>query len=250
MAVKARPLPPPLPVFNWTGCYIGAYVGGATQSRAVNATDPVAISGRFPLGSTYNAPGDPRFSYDLDSSVIGGGTLGCNWQGAGSPFVIGIEGEGGYMRLRASVVEPFSLPAGDMIASTKIGDWYGVIAGRAGFAWDRVLIYGKAGVGFTNIGSSMTDTCAALPCGPGTLAAAYSNDHAFWVAGGGLEYALTPNWSVKSEYLFLGIDKSYTFCGSVPFAGGTYCSSHNVQGVHTGKFGINYHFGGPAAARY
>jgi uncharacterized protein YhfF len=35
--------------------------------------------------------------------TTGGGTLGCNWQGA-SPFVFGIEGEGGHMKVSASAV--------------------------------------------------------------------------------------------------------------------------------------------------
>jgi outer membrane immunogenic protein len=207
--------PPPIAVFNWTGCYIGAYVGGATQSRSVRANDPQSTGGVFPAGTFYNTPAANvanagLFNYDLGSSVIGGGTVGCNWQGAGSPWVIGVEGEAGYMRLRANVLDPYSVINGtsDTFASTRIGDWYGVIAGRAGYAWDRVLVYAKGGVGFTNVSSSFTDTCTIAPCGPGTLTATSSNDRAFWVAGGGIEYAFTPNWSIKGEYLFLGIDKN------------------------------------------
>jgi hypothetical protein len=37
---------------------------------------------------------------------IGGGTLGCNWQPVGSPFVLGIEGEVGYMKLEGSAFDP------------------------------------------------------------------------------------------------------------------------------------------------
>ena len=37
-----------------------------------------------------------------DSSFIGGGTVGCNWQPVGSPWVLGIEGEAGYMKLEGA----------------------------------------------------------------------------------------------------------------------------------------------------
>jgi outer membrane immunogenic protein len=42
----------------------------------------------------------------LDDNFIGGGTLGCNWQPYGSPFVFGIEGEGGYMKIEGSAFDP------------------------------------------------------------------------------------------------------------------------------------------------
>jgi len=130
--LAARPVykaPPPVVAYNWTGCYIGGYVGGAVQSRGVNAVDPSSTGGVFPVGTFYNAPNANAvngglFSYDLDSSVIGGGTLGCNWQGAGSPFVVGVEAEGGYMKLNGSVIVPYSVvgQGSDTTASTKIGD--------------------------------------------------------------------------------------------------------------------------------
>ena len=70
-------------------------------------------------------------------------------------------------------------------------------------------MYGKAGVGFANISSSVIDACNTSACGGGLLTTNYSSTQAFWVAGGGLEYAFNNSWSVKGEYLFLGIDKTY-----------------------------------------
>jgi outer membrane immunogenic protein len=251
--------PPPAPMaYNWTGCYLGGYVGGATQSRSVRATDPISTGGVFPAGTFYNAPNASAangglFSYDLDSSVIGGGTLGCNWQGA-SPWVVGIEGEGGYMSLRGSAIDPYSVLGlgSDTSGSTKIGDWYAAVTGRLGYAWDRVLVYGKGGVGFTDIRSSIIDACNTAPCGAGLLTTNGSSNPAFWVAGGGIEYAFNPSWSVKGEYLFLGIDKTYAVCGpgAATAAGSTFCSNHNIEGIHTFKLGLNYHFNTPVVAKY
>ena len=258
MAVKARPMAAPVMAYNWTGCYLGGYVGGATQSRAVNAVDPSSTGGTFAAGTFYNSPNANAvngglFSYDLGNSVIGGGTLGCNWQGA-SPWVIGIEGEAGYMRLTGSTIVPYGITGqgSDTIASTRIGDWYAAFTGRVGYAWNRVLVYGKAGVGFANISSSVIDACNTGACGSGLLTATGSSNNAFWVAGAGVEYAFNTNWSVKGEYLFLGIDKTYAVCGpgASTAAGSTFCGNHNVEGVHTFKVGLNYHFNSPLVAKY
>jgi outer membrane immunogenic protein len=248
---KAAP-PPVVMAYNWTGCYLGGYVGGATQSRSVNTIDPISAAGGFYNLPTTTPPG--TYSYDVGSSVIGGGTLGCNWQGA-SPWVVGVEGEAGYMRLTGSRIDPYSIPAfgSDTTDSTRIGDWYGVIAGRLGYAWDRFLVYGKGGVGFANVQSSVIDTCTVAPCGNAAIAAYGSSNQAFWVAGGGVEYAFNPSWSVKAEYLFLGIEKTYAVCGTASagaIAGVNYCSNHNLEGVHTFKVGLNYHFNSPVVARY
>ena len=36
------PATAPVTLYNWTGCYLGGYVGGARQSRQVNAWDPAS----------------------------------------------------------------------------------------------------------------------------------------------------------------------------------------------------------------
>src|SRR5690349_5042237 len=75
MAVKARPLLPPPPVFSWTGCYIGAQVGWAELRDRQDLSSPT-----FALAVSSTADG-----------VKGGGHAGCNYQF--NQFVIGIEGD-------------------------------------------------------------------------------------------------------------------------------------------------------------
>ena len=259
--------PPLAAAYNWTGCYIGGYVGGATQSREVNAWEPASTGGVFPAGTFYNPIGTipplhkvdiGEFNYDLGSSVIGGGTLGCNWQGA-SAFVFGIEGEGGYMKVSGSALSLYSVrasandtPTNDTVASTRIGDWYAAVSGRFGYAWDRILVYLKGGGGFSNINSSVIDACTAAPCSPGLLTATGSSSQPFWVAGVGVEYAFNNNWSVKGEFMNLGMFKKFEVCGpgAAAAAGSTFCGIHAIEGVRTYTVGLNYHFNTPIVARY
>ncbi len=240
MPVKAPPIV--APVFSWTGCYIGGYVGGAFQDRHVTATDLNAYNG-VPLDV---------WSYDLRDSVIGGGTLGCNYQPVGSPFVVGIEGEAGYMRLTGSGFDPFASrfnAANEILSSTRIGDWYGMITGRVGYAWDRVLFYAKAGGAFVDVNTSITDFV-----GPNQIVAANNgNVRATWTAGGGVEWAFDPNWSLKAEYMFIGLNNNSDFNACGPSGGGTFCWDHNIEGIHTVKVGLNYRFNwgaAPVVARY
>jgi outer membrane immunogenic protein len=73
MAVKARPVAPPVVIYNWSGCYIGGNVGGGWKRNTLSSTTtflgtPVAFTD---LGS------------DNGSSVIGGAQIGCDYQFAG-----------------------------------------------------------------------------------------------------------------------------------------------------------------------
>ena len=89
---------------------------------------------------------------------------------------------------QASSIDPYSYAHGaDTVSYTRIGKWEADLAERAGLVlWDRVLLYVKGGVGFTKIASSLTDTCAAAPCGPATLVATGRSSSPFWVGGAGI----------------------------------------------------------------
>ena len=79
------------------------------------------------------------WSDDLGSSFIGGGTLGCNWQPVGSSFVLGLEGEFGYLKLSGEAFAPNTLVGSqttlDALGSAKVGNWYGMVTA----GWDMPL---------------------------------------------------------------------------------------------------------------
>jgi len=246
---KAPPAPV-VAVYNWTGFYIGGFVGGAFADGNASSTEPATAGGLLYNGTGLNN------SYSLSNSVIAGGTIGYNWQPAGSNWVIGLEGEAGYLHLDRTIQDINAFNAGlalpDSLDHTRIGDWYGVIAGRAGFTFNQALIYAKGGAAFVNKNYSFADNCTTGACGGGILNLSNNRTQVTWAAGGGIEYALTPNWSIKGEYLYLATRESYSQSGAGggTAAGATYTNTHTDPGVHTAKFGVNYRFGGPVVAKY
>jgi outer membrane immunogenic protein len=224
--------PPIVMGYNWTGPYVGGFVGGAWAGDATT-TDLGNGAGFYNFGATW--------ALAFDASFIGGGTLGYNWQAPGSPWVIGLEGEIGYLRLTGSAPDP-TQP--DTTASAKVGDWYGFLGGRAGYAWDRTLLYLKGGVAFVDVQSATLDTCVAAGCAPGLINSTGSDTVVTWAVGGGFEWAWTGNWSFKAEYLFIGLDETVRNCGvGGGAAAGIFCWDTSFDGVHTAKVGLNYRFG-------
>ena len=134
-----------------------------------------------------------------------------------------------------------------------MGDWYGMITGRVGIAWDRTLLYVKGGGAYVERSAQVLDTCIVAPCGPSTINATGSSDQFTWTAGGGIEFALSQNWTIKAEYMYIDTRDTITSCGAAggALAGSTYCWNHELPGLHTAKIGLNYKFGGgPIMARY
>lgn len=269
MPLKAPPMPP---AFSWTGCYLGGYLGGAWNGGSgATFTDQGQNGGAGPIGATFNPPflsysggavaarlvPPHSWSDDLGSSFSGGGTLGCNWQPMGSPFVLGVEGEFGSLRLSGQSFDPRTVistqTVTDVLGSATIGDWYGMVTGRLGYTiWDRTIVYVKGGAAFVPTRGSVIDSCqnTAAGCGNWLISTAGSNTATTWTIGGGLEWAFTQNWSLKGEYMFIGLGDNSGFqtCGSVTtpagttLGGGPFCFNNSFGGIHTAKIGLNYRF--------
>ncbi|MBA0921892.1 MAG: porin family protein [Nitrosospira sp.] len=231
---------------DWTGFYVGGFVGGAAGTKT-NTTAPVDSDGSF-----WNAYGFPS-SYHTKASVMGGGTVGYNWQLGKSPYLIGLEAEYGYLGSKGSKQDPNAAPrgdAGDGSHSTKIGGsyGYGLIGGRLGYAHDRSLFYVKSGAVFTTTKTNFNDF-NYNPSVSGTLHTSGKSDNVGYAIGGGIEQALPPEWfesakhiSIKAEYLYLGIGRTQTSSGVS--SGYPYTTTDHIRGMHTAKIGINYQFEG------
>jgi outer membrane immunogenic protein len=178
-----RPAPPPIvmPIYNWTGFYIGANLGGAWASGTL--TDNFT-------GASFTGN---------HSGVIGGGTLGYNWQ-VSPNFVVGFEGtfDGTSIgRTSNSVVVPI-LGTPTAIQGSIGTNWVATLAARFGIAVNNVLYYAKGGGGWADNSASLTDTITGA-------SVSTSNTRSGWLVGGGIEYAVSPNWTIKAEYDYLGL---------------------------------------------
>lgn len=183
---KAPPVftPPPPPVFSWTGFYVGAQIGFQWGNQSAYYTAPAGA-----------VMGEPGLRAD---GVVGGLHVGYNYQVA--QFVFGVEGDGEGSSYRGSGLDTTGTIRGSIHMPVEAS-----VRGRVGWAWDRVLIYGTGGVAFASIQNTSTTVAA----GPAVLAAipvgAYDSawsGRVGWTAGGGVEYAIDDNWSVRAEYRY------------------------------------------------
>jgi outer membrane immunogenic protein len=200
MALKARPLPPP--VYSWTGCYIGLSAGG----KGVRTRDTVNIpaAGPFPASSAFLGELE-------DATWIAGGQVGCNYQSGN--WVFGIEGDAHAQKwttssILAGAVFPASFLAGDQFELHS--DWQASARARVGYAMDRTLFYVTGGAAFTEVRAFSN----WLPLGilPGTVITD-SRTLTGWTIGAGVEHAVTNNFT-------LGLEGRYSDYGTQRFNSG------------------------------
>jgi outer membrane immunogenic protein len=167
-------------LYNWSGAYAGLNLG-------------------YEWGHVTNSAVNP-------SGMAGGGQIGYNWQNG--QFVFGAETD-----LQFS-------GADDTFAPFKFSNpWFGTLRGRAGVAFNNVLLYATLGLAYGDLkaqSAGIDETRTELG----------------WTGGVGLEYGFAPNWSARVEYLYLDL-------GSRGF---TLTSANNGLQANLLRFGINYHF--------
>jgi outer membrane immunogenic protein len=189
--------PPPIylppPVFTWTGLYLGGQIGYSW------ASDPADVV-------FFTPPPPPEDPFLNLQGVIGGAHVGYNLQI--NQWVVGLEGSVDGTGLSSSAFDP-----GSGLTVGARSDVQGSIRARAGFAFDRVLLYATGGVAFAGINDHYTDVSGLVTGVPGT-AEGISRTRAGWTVGGGLEYAVTNNWLIGVEYRYSDFGH-YT---DVPFA--------------------------------
>lgn len=249
LPVKARPAPPAA-AFSWTGFYVGVHGGGmwADKDWTENCS---ALVGAPCVGLAAGTPF--RTSHQI-SSGIAGGQIGYNWQV--NNFVLGIEGDAsgawGNEACSAIVGPPSFFAISTSSGCSKI-DWLATVTGRAGIAFGQALFYGKGGVAFAHDTYVVRCGLTGGLCVPASrvMTTSPSDDRIGWTVGVGIEYAVTPNWSLKGEYNYMDFGTERSRFQTTIFAPND--SIHDIdirQRVSVAKIGLNYRFGSPVVAKY
>ncbi len=148
--------------------------------------------------------------------------------------------------------------------------WFGTVRGRLGWLPSQnLLIYGTGGFAYGEVEHSGNWTFA-IPAGIGSGFGAGTGGFSFncgniagganpcfagssrsietgWTAGGGLEWALSPHWSIKGEYLFVSLaSKSLRETALATCCVGPAPASFNANFSRTNfnivRVGLNYQF--------
>jgi len=265
--VAPAPVFAAVPVFTWTGFYIGTHSSYAFSDRQTIRTVGNNDASTGLTNTRLNVaqgrrPGTFRSEQDGIGNV--GGGFGYNYQFTpGSGFVVGINTDLTWTAISKSYayygpIIPGVNTAADPSNLRQRLDYLGTVQGRLGYAFDRVLVYGTGGFAYGN-----TNYRAGFLNPAGTLAYAgkYDDISTGYVYGGGIEWAIpTDNFlnrfnfiggllgssglTLKAEYLRYDLGSRNVLVNATGFAPvtGSYTSRFTTEGSIV-KAGFNYKFG-------
>jgi opacity protein-like surface antigen len=230
--------PPPPMLWSWTGSYIGVHLGAGW-----GITDFADPFGAPLFGDNVRTP-----------AFLAGGQVGYNWQALGSSWVFGVEADISALDADGTntcfAASTFAANA-TCEAQPQIS---GTLTGRIGYALGpsgHTMAYVKGGFAWVHDKIDIAQNSGGLI--PTNIS---SPSVTLWggVVGAGIEQALTPAWSLKVEYDYLGFgSQSVTNVGSlncVAVAGGCVItstippgSSGITQNIQEFKVGLNYRLG-------
>ena len=241
-----------VPVFTWTGFYVGVNAGYGFSDNSNNrnsvgsfAAGGAATTPALPAGTTLTNGFTGSNSND---GFVGGGQIGYNYQMGN--WVIGIEADAQYADMNnsrngglvtATTLAGAALPGFVGARNSTIGgiDWFGTVRGRLGYAFDRALIYGTGGFAYGGSDDNNNDGFNG-----------YRGNNSMrtgWAAGGGVEYAFTPSLTGKIEGLYVSLDRNAsngfvgTYFGTPVYTTG-FGRRNNDSEFAVVRAGLNYKF--------
>jgi opacity protein-like surface antigen len=209
---------PPAPV-TWTGYYVGGNLGaGFGRSTWSDPLGPASIGDQNQVGG-----------------ALAGGQVGANYQSG--MMVYGLEAAGSWAELTGTSTcfagNPNGVIAGQD-CTTRVGA-LATLTGRIGLAANRTLYYAKAGPAWGHSTFGLNFGSAA----PGQVATVESNRWG-WTLGGGIEHALTREWSIVGEYKYVDLGSTTVSFANVPASIAQAASPSINQHYQMLTLGVNY----------
>jgi outer membrane immunogenic protein len=221
----------PVATTNWAGLYLGGNWGsGVGRDRS---------SLNVPLG-----PFVDTFNLAL-SGFTGGVQAGYGWQSTNWVFAVEADFQGSALRDNRTCV--LTCTPGVAAAYDATLPWWGTARGRLGYAAGPALFYVTGGYAYGNVRTKVTTNSFVGP-----VTTTFEGVQSGWTAGAGIETPFTllgllgPNWTNKTEYLYVDLGtRSDNF-----IIGATAATTSRSVTEHVFRSGVSYHFNSPVVAKY
>jgi outer membrane immunogenic protein len=195
-----------LPVYDWTGFYVGIN-GGGSWGHVPWSSDPDGVADTATV-----------------SSGLVGGTIGYNAQNLGR-FVVGGEFDFDWRSLNATIPQ---LPSSCVPGCEFRSHWLSTARLRFGYAFDRFLPYVTGGVAIGDISQDLVGQ-------PSGVAESVSFN---WTAGAGLEFVVSGPLTAKFEYLY--VNHTNTLCNTECASAVSSGPIHMGLNENIFRVGLNY----------
>ena len=135
----------------------------------------------------------------------------------------------------------FGDPTATRLTLSSRLDWYASARARTGLIVDNLLLYVTGGIAYANLSHTFTVT----DDGSTPPLERFSADRGRWggVIGVGTEWAWSPNWSIKSEFLYYRFQQETT-SGISPNGSPDPVHFDNNDSMWVSRIGLNYRWGG------
>ena len=219
MPGKALPAPAvAIPVWNWTGWYLGANVGYGwgdntdPQLNLVNPGDAGSIGTFLNFGVPPGTSGGNLFPNLKPAGAFGGGQIEYDHQ-FGSWVLGGVADiQAANLVDSQTVTTPFATTGANADETLKGRiDWFGTVRGKVGYAFNDWLVYASGGLAYGHIASEMALACTpgGLQCSGVNFLGSNSETKTGWAAGAGVAYHVAgTRATIGLEYLHIDLGRS------------------------------------------
>jgi high affinity Mn2+ porin len=217
--------PPQLPVYDWTGFYLGGHMGYAWGNSSWSTT---GASGAFSLA-------EPIDVFSETGSFYAGVQTGYDYM-LPNRFVVGVEGDVSFPSfpnlsgISIGGSSTLSSPVNGTETYTETALTFGTLRGRIGYAPGNWLFYTTGGFAWSYDQATLTQLASGVTDKPFLWRFG-------WAAGVGIEASVAPHWTARLEYLFADYGNSNVIFAN---AGQRFTSDWSQQEL---RAGLNYQFG-------
>lgn len=227
------PAPPPVAVYSWTGCYVGAGGGYGVFNQEVQA---FTAAGAFGLANDNGGKG-----------WFGTVQVGCDYQ-IGSNIVIGAFADYDFSGIKGDM----SIASFAHVGEEKLKNSWAA-GGRIGWLpFNQLLVFVSGG--YTEARFDEVATRIAFGAGGLTGSGILKHTYTGWFLGSGYEYGIgwLPGlyWKTEYRYADYGTDRLDYVTLATGAPTGFTIDSHKRTHTVRSELVWRFNFGGPVVARY